>query len=471
MRRTIIIFISLLAHLPGMATDSTTVFTIEDFMVQIAAHHPVARQARLLSERARQEIRMARGAFDPTANVKLYKKELDGKDYYTLWDNVLKVPLWFGDVKAGFERNSGINVNGENITPRQGLAYLGISVPIGQGLLIDERRAVLQQARLAADLAEAEKIKIINKLLYEAAKTYWDWAFAYHKWDLYRQGYDLADFRLQAVKERAVQGDLAPIDSVEATIELQNRQALTNQAWTEYRNAALLVSNFLWGENNTPLEIPETLMPSLLGTEAEPVTSDSLARMVEFAQTSHPDLTKLRVKLGQLDVERRFAADKLKPKLNLEYNLIGKGGTVGSEWVASPHLSNNYKFGASFSFPLFLRQERGKLQVTRLKVNEASLELQQTRRENLNGLYAAYNEQQMLEDQIRLQEQIVANSTVLRNGEQQRFENGESSLFLINSREMSLLSQQIKVYELKTKYGKAKYTLQWAAGNLAVGTP
>src|SRR5689334_21115772 len=93
------------------AYDSTAVFTIDQFLSQITIHHPVARQAHLLSERARQEIRMARGAFDPTAQVKYYQKELDGKNYYTLWDNYLRIPLWLGaDLKAGYERNSGINV-------------------------------------------------------------------------------------------------------------------------------------------------------------------------------------------------------------------------------------------------------------------------------------------------------------------------------------------------------------------------
>ncbi|ALI98179.1 TolC family protein [Rufibacter tibetensis] len=456
----------LLWYFPTQAADSTAVFTIHDFMEQIAWRHPVARQAEQLSEQARQEILMARGAFDPVLAAKYYKKELGGKNYFTLWDNVLKVPLWIGELKAGYERNSGVNVNGENITPRDGLSYVGISVPLAQGLLMDERRATLALARQAQELAEADRVKTINKLLLEAAKAYWDWAYAYQRRALLEQGFQLAQVRLQAVKERVRQGDLAAIDSVEAQMEVQNRQALLFQARTESQNAALLVSNFLWGENNTPLELPEGVKPSLLGTEPEPLTDGELAFFLGNARDRHPEVAKLQVKVRQLEVERRFSQNKLLPKLNLEYNLIGAGSSMSRSWLEERYASDNYKLGASFSFPLFLRQERGKLQVTRLKLNATRLELQQTTRETQNLVQAAYNERLMLEDQITLQEQIIVSNEFLRNGEQQRFESGESSLFLVNTREMNLLTQQIKLYELKSKYGKAKYYLQWAAGNL-----
>ncbi|AMM52699.1 hypothetical protein TH61_02340 [Rufibacter sp. DG15C] len=449
-----------------MASDSTSVFTIQDLLTQMAVHHPVVRQANQFSEQARQELRIARSAFDPVVASKFYQKELDGKNYFTLWDNVLRVPVWIGEVKAGYERNSGINVNGENITPRQGLQYVGISVPIGQGLLIDERRATLQQAKQAQELAEADRVKHINKLLLEAAKTYWDWAYAYHRSQLLAQSLQLATVRLQAVQERVRQGDLAAIDSVEAQIEAQNRLALLRQAQMESQNAALLVSNFLWGQDNTPLELPKGVVPSLLGTDLEPLSETDLAALLTLAKERHPDVAKLQIKLRQLEVDRRFTQSKLLPKLNLEYNLIGPGGTASEQWLEERYLSNNYKLGASFSVPLFLRQERGKLQLTRLKINAAQMELEQTRRESLNLVQAAYNERQQLEDQINLQEQIIANSRLLQRGEQQRFENGESSLFLVNTREMNLLNQQLKLYELKTKYGKAKYYLQWAAGRL-----
>ncbi|WP_181309033.1 TolC family protein [Rufibacter sp. XAAS-G3-1] len=460
-----------LASGTAQANDTTSVFTIDDMMGQIAVHHPVARQAHQLSEQVRQEIRMARGAFDPVLASKYYNKELSGKHYYTLWDNVLKVPLWVGDLKAGYERNRGANVNGENITPSQGLNYVGISVPLGQGLLIDERRATLLQARQAQELAEAERAKLINKLIFEAAKVYWDWSYAYHRVVLLEQGYQLAQVRAEAVKERVRQGDLAAIDSVEAQMEVQNRLAMLNLVRVESQNAALLVSNFLWGEDNTPLEIPKGVSPSLYGTDLQPLSSNELSALLTNAQERHPDIAKLNVKLRQLEVDRRFTQNKLLPKLNLEYNIIGYGGSMGARWMEGSYPTENYKMGASFSMPIFLRQERGKLQLTRLKISATHFELQQTSRENLNLVQAAFNERQMLEDQIALQERIIANTALMRNGEQQRFESGESSLFLLNTREMNLLNQQVKLYELKTKYGKAKYYLQWASGNLANSAP
>ncbi|QHL87308.1 TolC family protein [Nibribacter ruber] len=456
----------LLVSNKSRAQDTISVFTIQDLMVQMAVHHPIVKQAAQLSEQARQELRMARGAFDPVVASKFYQKELGGKTYYTLWDNALKVPVWIGELKAGYERNRGTNVNNENITPSDGLQYVGISVPLGQGLLIDERRATLQQAKQGLELAEADKVKNINKLLLEASKAYWEWAYAYHRWQLLEQGQQLANVRLQAVKERISQGDLAAIDSVEAQIEVQNRSALLRQALLESQNAALLVSNFLWGENNSPLELPNQVRPSLLGTDPEPMASEDLAALRSLTQERHPDLTKLQIKLRQLEIDRRFTQNKLLPKVNLEYNVLRTNGTGSNQWLEERYLTNNYKLGASFSVPLFLREERGKLQLTKLKLNAVQLELEQSTRERLNMVQAAYNERQMLEEQIQLQEQIVANSRLLQQGEQQRFNDGESSLFLINTREMNLLSHQMKLYELRAKYGKAKYYLQWSVGSM-----
>lgn len=449
--------------------ENVKIFTIEDFFTKIMENHPVAKQSALLSEQAKQELRIARGLMDPTINSRLYRKELDGSNYFTLWDNTLRVPVWFGaDLKAGFERNSGFNVNGENYTPPQGLSYMGISIPLGQGLIIDHRRATIKQAQLLEDLAEADRISMINKLLLQAAKDYRDWQFTYNKMRLHQESFELAQFRFGAVRVRALEGDLSFIDTVEAKMEMQNRRVMLSQSLVEYQNASLIISNYLWTGENTPLELTNEVIPA---TETEKdffIRQDSLENLLVTARKNHPELIKLRIKQDQLGIEQRLLADRLKPKINLEYNFIQKGFPIAFSEMDNAFFSNNYKLGFNFSFPIFLRSERGKLQLNKLKVTELNFDIQQSGREIINHIQAVYNEMINLNEQVQVQEEMVENSRVLRDGEQALFQNGESSLFLINTREMALINNQVKLFELRTKYEQAKVMVLWAAGNVEI---
>jgi outer membrane protein TolC len=136
------------------------------------------------------------------------------------------------------------------------------------------------------------------------------------------------------------------------------------------------------------------------------------------------------------------------------------------EDIGNSFLANNYKMGLYFSMPLFLRTERGKLQSTKIKIQDNNLALQQINRDIATNLETTHNELLLLAEQITAQETLARQTELLRNGEQIRFENGESSLFLVNTREMNLVNQRVKLWELRTKYAKGQATLNWAAGNL-----
>ena len=451
------------------AKDSAQALTLPDFHRLILLHHPVASQAALLTEQARQELRMARGSFDPVISSKVYRKEYNGKEYYSLWSNTLRIPTWFGpELVAGYEQTQGQYLNPESGTPDEGLSYAGISVPLGQGLFIDERRAILRQANLMQGIAEAERIKLINKLLLQATKDYWDWLLYFREVQLYQEALELASFRLQGVRIRVQEGDLAAIDTVEALVAVQERLVMLQQAQLAYNNSRLMVATHLWGPDQVPLELQEITIPALLGSELTVLPQDSVQQLLVIARANHPELRKLTLKGQQLEVEQRFAANKLLPKLNAEYNVLQSDFYLNPDVLERQHLGANYKLGVSFSMPLFLREERGKLQLTKAKQQANSLELIQTVREVENSLFAAFNEWQALEEQIRLQEQMVENAETLRNGEVVRFENGESSLFLVNAREVKLMEAQLKLYALRAKYAKAKTMLYWSAGEIPV---
>jgi hypothetical protein len=71
-----------------------------------------------------------------------------------------------------------------------------------------------------------------------------------------------------------------------------------------------------------------------------------------------------------------------------------------------------------------------------------------------------------LRKQILTQEATNKNLIALVKAEESRFNNGESSLFLINSRENKALEALEKLIELKAKFAKTVYALQGSASLL-----
>ena len=440
-----------------------------EFLALVGQFHPVARQAALNPERAQQDIRQARGAFDPTVNGKYYGKQLKGTEYFHDWETYLRIPTWFGvDVKAGWDRGTGPYVNPQEYTASGGLSYVGLSVPLGQGLLVDERRTALRVAQALTGLAEAERRAIRNKLLLSASKDYWEWALATERLRLLAANEQVASVRFAATRQRVLAGDLAAIDSVEAQAELQNRQSQRVAARVQSQNATLVVSSYLWDAQGRPRELPAAAQPQPLPPSFawRPLTPDSLATLAAQAQQLHPDLLKTRVKQVQLGLENRLLLNKLLPKFNVDYNLLMPGRPLegNPQPFQGGYSVNNYKLGLSLAQPILLRAERAKRQLNQIKLRDASFQLDNDQRLVGNALQTAANDWQALLEQLRLQQQATANYQRLRDGELIRFDNGESTVFFINSRESSLLSARQKLAELQAKYAQTQAQLRYAAG-------
>lgn len=129
-------------------------------------------------------------------------------------------------------------------------------------------------------------------------------------------------------------------------------------------------------------------------------------------------------------------------------------------------LTENYKWGLNFSFPLLLRKEQGKMQQVKLKQQMASNKLEQKKAELEAKIGNYYNEQQTTARQVELYELIVQNYNRLLEAEQIKFNLGESSVFLLNTREQKLIEAQIKLAKLRGLYQKNRLALSWAAGQL-----
>lgn len=451
----------LLLFIPFLGwSQSTTPFSFDDFVQVVKSGHPVARQAELQTELGELAILKSKGQVDPKAFAEFNQKQFDDKRYYNLFDAGLKIPTWFGaSFQAGYEQNAGDFLNPENSTPSDGLLYAGVSVPIGRGLLMDERRATLRQGRLFNETTKAEQTKMVNDLLLDAGKAYWDWFRAYNNVLVFENANLLAEQRYQAVKKGANLGDRPTIDTLEAGIQRQTRQVQLSQALLEMKNAMALMEIFLWQDGNIPLELEENVIPRF----ENPLLLEEFGTITEMDSllVNHPEFAQAQLKLESLEVDRRFQSEMLKPELNLKYNFLSNN--AGAE---TDILLNNYTVGVQFSMPLFLRKERGTLKMTKVKIEQSERGLDQKRAQLNYKVDVALNEWQTISEQIVIQQRTVSDYNGLLNGERSLFENGESSLFMVNSREMSYIQSQLKLNELISKRFQAEIKVNHALGIL-----
>lgn len=451
------------AFAQSLKTDSSYFLSLTELHQIILVEHPMVQRANLLPKQAQSLIMMAKGSFDPVVAGDFSQKTFKSKTYWTFSDAYFKIPTWIGaDIKVNWQQNSGDFLDQSDQTPRTGLNYAGIALPIGRGLLIDQRRASLMQAKSFLEQNQAEQAAMVNKIMLQASKDFALWYTAYKSFLFINDAYILANQRADQVKQRVVLGDAAAIDSVEAVVAAQQRLLERTAAQLELYLNNVNISNYLW-KDNQPIQIEPSVYPIFNTENTSALLPDSLLNAIKFARETHPNLQKIRFKGEILETERRLAREMLKPQLNLEAGILQQN-PVFSQTLTSNFIQNNYKLGASAYIPIFLRKERGKLNLSNFKIKENDLELSFGYQTIQNDLRMAFEQIKTLEAQLQLAQRMISNYETLRNGEKIRFDNGESSVFLINAREAKLLEAEVKYAELQGKLQKAIAEWRFALG-------
>ncbi|MEL6635679.1 MAG: TolC family protein [Bacteroidota bacterium] len=454
----------------AQSVDSTSTFGLEEFLGWVRKQHPIMRQAALLNRRAEVAIQGARGAFDPKAYGDYEDKSFDEKNYFRVGEAGLQLPTWLGaDFKVAYNWSSGIFLNPEFNLPVNGQAVLGIEIPLAQGLLFDERRAQVQMAQWMQEANAAQQRVIQNDLLLAASETYWQWAYHYELLLTYRSALSLAQNRLQLVRESYLQGDVPEIDTVETMIQVQNRQIEVQQALVDLQNAGLELANFLWYDDIIPLELQEGTVPQAL-FEEQWITPEWDEIAIRGIIQEHPELRQIGIKGEQLEIKERWKKEALKPDIRVSYNWLGEGFNLAPASEEQSRLNNlfteNYKWGVQLNYPLFLRKARSGLEEVRLEQIENDLKWRQKQLELQNKNEAIFQQLQTAVVQLGTQEQMVRNYETLLAAENEKFRVGESSVFLLNSREQKLIESQLKWLKGQSEYQKLRQKLIWAQGRL-----
>jgi outer membrane protein TolC len=441
------------ANLLYSQQDTGRLLSFDQFITMVKSHHPITYQGDLLAEFASNNERGARGLFDPKLEAAYSHKSFDGKNYYRLLESGVKIPTWFGiDVKAGYEYAQGIFINEERSLPEQGLWNMGLSVPLGKGLIIDQRRAELKKALIYNELANQERNLLLNQLIYDASSAYLEWQQTEQYRQIALEGVALAEERFRGTVISYLNGDKPAIDTLESYLSLQRRDQALQKTTQDVTAAIINVEKFLWLEGSIPLEIEVNTYPETFELDEFKFLVDSLNIHLDAVMLDHPLLQTYQFKLDQLDVDLRLSREDLKPDLRLDYfPLIN----IPENQVLSNSL-NNYKFGATLNYPLFQRKTRSKIIQTDLKIQDTKFDLLQKRRELELKLQLYYRNCEQEELQFDLASDVLANYEQMTMAENRKFSIGESSVFMVNTRESNYLESKLKRIEVLMKLLKSR---------------
>lgn len=436
--------------------DSTSVISLSEYLGYVKMYHPIVKQANLIINESEAKLLKARGAFDPKIEVDYARKRFKNTTYYDKLNAAFKIPTWYGvEFKGNFDENKGYYLNPENNIPDDGLYGVGVSVPLAKNLLINDRMAALKQAKLYIEQAQADRQITINNILFDATRSYFEWLKTYNEKELYKNFLQNAEFRFNSIKTNFEYGESAAIDTVEARITLNDRKLNLEKANVKYIKASLELSNFLWLNENTPIEIQDNIIPDInTNNVIDETLNTSMLAIESLNLDEHPKIKSLDYKIESLTIEKRLKTNNLLPKIDLQYNFLSQTPDISNSFNTT-----NYKSGLNISIPLFLRKERADLRLAKLKLQNTQFELQSSRVILVNKISAINKTLESFTKQNAYLKTMVNDYNAMLDAEERKLFLGESSLFLVNSRESKLIDAELKAISLENEFFNTKASL------------
>ncbi|MCB0515507.1 MAG: TolC family protein [Chitinophagales bacterium] len=422
-----------------------TIFTYNEFIENIIKYHPISKQTELRLVLGQTQFLKAQGNFDPLLYAEWSEKNFNEKLYYQQYAANLRIPTLMGiDIVGGYENSRGDYLNPENSTSSNGLWHLGIEIDVLQGLIINERKTTLQQAKLFRNLTNNEQQILLNELIFNASYAYLQWQLYYNFDEVLKENVTLANNYLYNTKQSFLGGEKTAVDTLEAYILYQDASIEQQKNYMQLIQAKLFLENFLW-YNDKAIGLsdntqPEDFQNTLLNNPPQFVDSLSL--------NNNPSILSTINKLSMLEIEQKLKREKLKPKLKLKYNPLLSPSTND---ITPTYSLNNYTWGFVFSMPLFLRKERADVREGNVKIEALTLELANKQNELLNKIENTVQQQLLLKKQQSLFNLNVVNYKSLLDAENEKFLFGESSVFLLNKRQEKYINARLKLIENQIK--------------------
>ena len=434
---SIVVVVILSAPLTVDCYGNDTLY-LKKYLELVIQNHPLIQKANINNDITAAQILKGKGALDPKIYSDYDAKQFDNTDYFSVWQSEVKVPTTLPiDFSVGYERNDGTFLNNENTVPSNGLVYGTINVSLLRGFLFDEQRYNIQSAEIKGLESQIEKEILIREIIFQSIHSYLDWVSKRNAFEINQSYLRLVRERLQNVIQLYSNGDSPAIDTIESRLNVNTVEKLQLESRIKLVKSVQNLSLFIWNENGQPLQLNNDILPMKLEDVISILKDLSILLNPDFA--SDPIISKIDNKIKSIELENKLEKENLKPRLDLKYNTILN---LGKDEFNTTLNFNDYKYGVVFQYPILTRKTRGQLRINEALTSQNELDKVQYLGQINNKYMALVAQESIQDDALLIANEKLTNSQLLYEAEKLKFDLGESSVFLLNSRERKLFEAQ-----------------------------
>lgn len=428
------------------APPSSAPLTLGEVLSSVEAVHPILNAARSDVDAAEAEQLAADGAFDPMWRTRA-SLFVGGYDYARI-DTLLEepTPLWGTSFFVGYRYGRGKiqDYYQELETLQYGEVRAGIQFPIWRNGPIDRRRATIARADLGQEIAELGVVSSRIETVRLATVRYAEWVAAGERLEIARVLLTIAVARDAQVAARAARGDVPALERVENERLVLQREAGVVLGERGLVQAALELSLYYRGRDGRPRVPASSRLPQTM-PEPRELDRNDLIRARALAEARRPELQRIERMRAQFQVDRDFADNQAAPAIDV---LLFASQDIGPRDLGDPSLARAHipqiEAAVQLEIPILNRVARGRSAVATAGMArlDAQREFALDRvhaevRDAVSALDAARRRIDLVRREVEIAIQLEA-------GERQRFDAGDSTLFVVNLREQATAEARIR---------------------------
>lgn len=446
-----------------IAKQGTQAPTLTALLQSMQFRHPYSRAIKEGSIQAQADIDIAQSAFDPYVEQDSFSRVSGYYDGTSLQQRVIK-PLenYNASLFSQYRVTNGDFpvYEQEYQTLSGGEASVGVAFSLLKGRDIDKRRVGMKNARLQAELWQAEANLLLNEFIYKGISDYLIWYESALQVQAVQSLLNNAAEREKAISTRVEKGDMAEIELTEFKANILQQKLLVETLKQKRDGYSRAVSYFWRDTNGEVIDLASvTTMPTNI--EWPFWVGEAQVHALKKRIAAHPVLTSLRIEQAQNENKIALAQNTLLPKLDIKASIardIGAGAASLDETEG--------KLGLSFSYPLGNRKAKAEVVKVQSKKRQIEDKLTATQERIVQSFEQAYTYWQQAKNIAALQQQNARLARELSLMEQKRFDAGDSDMFVLNARASSEIKAQMKEIEAQVDLLKAELALYKVAAAL-----